>query len=84
MLASFRMLNNQVVERIAQILRDAGATAHSINEEPSLRIRNIAPYPALFRAEMQRLFGIRLGETDLDMKIEELASWINLNHTARS
>ena len=79
-----RMLNNQVIEQIAQVLRDAGATAHSINEEPSLKIRNIAPYPALFRAEMQRLFGVRLGETDLDMKIDELASWINLNHAARS
>ena len=77
------MLTNQVIERIAQVLLDAGATAHSINEEPSLKIRNIAPYPALFRAEMQRLFGIRLGETDLDMKIDELALLINLNHAAR-
>jgi hypothetical protein len=79
-----RMLNNQVVEQISQVLLDAGATAHSINEEPSLKIRNITPYPALFRAEMQRLFGVRLGETHLDMKIDELASVINLNHVARS
>ena len=78
------MLNNQVIEQIAQVLLDAGATAHSINQEPSLEIRNIAPYPALFRAEMERLFGIRLAETDLDMKIAELASLINLNRVARS
>lgn len=78
------MLNDQVIERIAQVLLDAGATAHSINEEPSLKIRNIAPYPALFRAEIERLFGIRLGETDLDMKIDELASLINPTHAARS
>ena len=78
------MLNNQVIERIAQVSLDAGATAHSINEEPPLKIRNIAPYPALIRAEIQGLFGIRLRETDLDMRIDELASLVNLNHAARS
>ena len=74
-------LNNEVVEQIGQVLLDAGATAHSINEKPPLKIRNIAPYPGLFRAEMQRLFGIRLLETDLEMTIDELASLIDLNHT---
>jgi hypothetical protein len=68
------MLNKEVVEQIAQVLLDAGATAHSTNEKPPVKIRNIAPYPRLFRAEMQRLFGIRLIETDLDMTIDELAS----------
>ena len=77
-------LNNEVVEQIAQVLLDAGATAHSINEKPPVKIRNIAPYPGLFRAEMQRLFGIRLIETDLYMTIDELASQINLNHTGNS
>jgi len=72
------MLNNEVVEQLAQVLLDAGATAHSMNEKPPLKIRNIAPYPGLFRAEMQRLFGIRLIETDLDMTIDELASLIIL------
>ena len=75
------MLNNEFVEQIAQVLLDAGATAHSIKENPPVKIRNIAPYPSLFRIEMERLFGIRLIETDLDMTIDELATLISLNHT---
>jgi hypothetical protein len=78
------MLDNQVAKQIAQGLLDAGATAHSVNVVPPLEIRDIAPYPALFRSEIQRLFGIRLIETDFGMTIDELASVINLNRAGRS
>jgi hypothetical protein len=73
------MFDNQIAREIGQGLLNARATAHSLNEVPPLEIRDIAPYPALFRSEIQRLFGIRLMETDLGMTIDELASVINLN-----
>jgi hypothetical protein len=78
------MLNNQVAKEIAQGLLSAGATAKSVNELPPLNIRDIAPYPGLFRAEIQRLFGIQLREADLDMTIDELASLISVNHAGNS
>ena len=78
------MFDNQVAKQIVQGLLSAGATANSVNEVPPLDIREVAPYPALFRAEIRRLFGIRLMETDLDMTIDELASLINLNRAGRS
>ena len=74
------MFDSQVARQIAQGLLSAGATTHSLNEVPPLEIRDIAPYPALFRLEIERLFGIRLMEKDLGMTIDELASVINLNH----
>jgi hypothetical protein len=77
------MSDNQIAKQIAQGLLNAGATAHSVNEVPPLDIRDIAPYPSLFRSEIQRLFGISLMETDLDMTIDELASVINLNRARR-
>ena len=72
------MLDDEVAHEIAQGLLSAGATANSINEVPPPNLKDIIPYPALFRAEIQRLFGIRLMETDLDVTIDELASLINL------
>jgi hypothetical protein len=65
---------DQVVTQIAEGLRSAGATANSVNEGRLLVIREIAPYPALFRYEIRRLFGVQLQQTDLDMTINELAS----------
>jgi hypothetical protein len=78
------MLDDQVSKEIAQSLLSAGATANTVNEVPPLDIRDMAPYPALFRAEMKRLFGIRLLETDLDLTIDELASLINSDRAGRS
>ena len=66
------MSKNQVARQIAEGLRSAGATADSANE--GLMIREIVPYPSLFRAEIRRRFGVRLQETDLDKTINQLAS----------
>jgi hypothetical protein len=71
------MSKDQVARQIAEGLLSAGATADSVNEEPPLVIREIAPYPSLFRAEIKRRFGLRLNRTDLDMTIHELASRID-------
>jgi len=71
-------------KQIVQGLLSAGATANSVNGVPALEIRDIAPYPALFRSEIRRLFGIRLMEADLDRTIDELALLINLNHAVKS
>ena len=71
------MLKNQVARQIAEGLVFAGATVDSVNEEPALMIRQIAPYPSLFRAEIKRQFGVRLQETDLNMTIDQLASLID-------
>jgi len=61
------MPKNQVARQIAEGLLSAGATADSVNEEPPLVIREIAPYPALFYAEIKRRLGVRLQQTDLNM-----------------
>jgi hypothetical protein len=45
------MFDNQIAKEIAQGFLNAGATAHSVDEVPPLEIRDIAPYPALFRSE---------------------------------
>ena len=71
------MSKDQVAKQIAEGLLSAGATADSVNERPPVVIREIAPYPALFRAEIERRFGLRLSRTDLDMTIDELASRIH-------
>ena len=71
------MSKNQVASQIAEGLLSAGATADSINEGPHLVIREIAPYPALFRAEIKRRFGVRLQQSDLDMTVDELALLID-------
>ena len=78
------MLTNQVARQIAEGLLSAGATADSVNEEPPLVISQIAPYPALFRAEIRRRFGVPLQQTDLDMTIDELASLIHRAPAKRS
>ena len=70
------MSKNQVARQIAEGLRSAGATADSVNEGLTLVIREIVPYPSLFRAEIKRRFGVRLQETDLDKTINQLASLI--------
>ena len=71
------MSENQIATQIAESLLSAGARADSVNEEPLLVIREIAPYPALFRAEIRRRFGVQLQQTCLDMTIDELASLIH-------
>ena len=71
------MLKSQVARQIAEGLSSAGATGDSVYEAAELQISDIAPYPALFRAEIQRRFGIRLQQTDLNMTIDELALLIN-------
>jgi len=71
------MLRNQVARQIAEGLLSAGATADSVNEEPPPDISEIAPCPALFRAEIRRRFGVRLQQTDLNMTIDGLASLIH-------
>ena len=71
------MLRDQVAKEIAEGLMSAGATADSVNEEPPPLISEIAPYPALFRAEIRRRFGVRLEQKDLDKTIDELASLIS-------
>ena len=71
------MSKNQVASQIAEGLLSAGATADSISKGPHLVIREIAPYPALFRAEIVRRFGVRLQQEDLDKTIDELASLID-------
>ena len=63
------MSKNQVAKKIAEGLLCAGATVYPVNEEPHLVIREIAPYPALFRAEIRRRFGVQLQQTDLNMTI---------------
>jgi hypothetical protein len=71
------MLKNQVVTQIVEGLRSAGATANSVNEGRHLVIREMVPYPALFRYEIRRRFGVRLEQTDVDRTIDELASLID-------
>ena len=71
------MSKNQIATQIAESLLSAGARADSVNEEPPLVIREIAPYPALFLAEIRRRFGVQLQQTGLDMTIDELASLIH-------
>jgi hypothetical protein len=71
------MSKNHVARQIAEGLLSAGATADSVKDGPALVIREIAPYPALFRAEIRRRFGVRLQQTDLDMTVDELASLID-------
>ena len=71
-----RMSNNQIARQIAEGLRGAGATADSVNEGLPLKIREIVPYPALFRAEIRRRFGVRLQQTDMDKTINQLASLV--------
>ena len=67
------MSKDQVAKQIAEGLLSAGATVDSVNERPPAVIREIAPYPALFRFEIERRFGLRLNRTDLEMTIDELA-----------
>jgi hypothetical protein len=71
------MLKSPVVTQIAEGLLSAGATEDSVYEAAKLQISEIAPYPALFRAEIRRRFGIRLEQTDLNMTIDDLASLID-------
>jgi hypothetical protein len=68
---------DQVVTQIVEGLWSAGATANSVNEGRLLLIREMVPYPALFRYEIRRRFGVRLQQTDLDRTIGELASLID-------
>ncbi len=70
------MFENEVAKQIAEGLLSAGATVRSINEQPPLEIRYIAPYPSLFVAEIERVFGVRLTQEDLGRTIGELASFI--------
>ena len=76
-LHSPHMPKNPIASEIAEGLLSAGATADSVNEKPPLVIKEIAPYPALFRAEIRRRFGVRLEQKDLDKTIDELASLIS-------
>jgi hypothetical protein len=77
------MSKTQVARQIAEGLLSAGATAESVNEEPAIVIREFAPYPSLFRAEIRRRLGVRLQPKDLDLTIEELASRIDKTAPAR-
>ena len=70
------MPKNPIATQIAEGLLSAGATADSVNEVPPLVIKEIAPYPALFRAEIKRRFGVHLDQKDFDKTIDELASLI--------
>ena len=69
--------HDQVVTQIVEGLRSAGATANSVNEGRLRVIREMVPYPALFRYEIRRRFGVRLEQTDVDRTIDELASLID-------
>ena len=71
------MLKELVARQIAEGLLSAGATTDSISEGPHVVIREIAPYPALFRAEIRRRFGVPIQQTDLDMTIDQLAARID-------
>jgi hypothetical protein len=71
------MSTDNVARQIAEGLLSAGAAADSVNERSPLAIREIAPYPSLFRAEMRRRFGVRLQPTDLNKTIRELATLVD-------
>ena len=76
------MSTDHVVREIAEGLLSAGATADSVNERSSLAIKEIAPYPSLFRAEIRRRFDATrigqalIGNADIQTIINGEITWV--------